>query len=95
MGHCRIENYMIPPTLAREIPIPVAFGTWTLPFDQCDGIVFIASAYAICGYVRSWWEAHVQGPVIWYCAHQARIGQTLDVLELEMPLNEVASPKVA
>lgn len=42
--------------------------TWTVPFDCVGGICFLATAYYMSPFVRSYWADKLQTEIVWYVA---------------------------
>lgn len=42
------------------------WATWTMPYDEREGVHFVATCYYLSEQSRTWWEKRLGGEVIWY-----------------------------
>lgn len=54
--------------LPGDVMPAACWATWTVPFDEREGTVFLASAYYLSNPVRSYWEQLLGSNIIWYAS---------------------------
>lgn len=80
-GLVDLRDFDVPDEFRRLLDPAACWATWTVPFDREDGFTCLASAYVLSPAVRAHWEAHLQGPVLWFATtlegvteHLGRLG---------------------
>jgi len=68
VGAVFLENYAIEDSLLKGVEVGECMATRTLPFDYDEGVWFLATAYYLSNFVREYWEAKLEGKIIWYVA---------------------------
>jgi hypothetical protein len=66
--------------LKQSLDLEVCWATWTLPFDREEGFNSVASACFLSSAARTYWEKHLNGPIIWYGATIESIADQLEKL---------------
>jgi hypothetical protein len=60
------------------------WATWTMPFDEREGIHFLASAYQPSQAVRTYWEQLLGGNIVWCAASQQVMIEAIEKLEKQL-----------
>jgi hypothetical protein len=82
--------------LKQHLDPEACWATWTLPFDREEGFNSVASACFLSSAARTYWEKHLDGPIIWYGATIESIADQLEKLTAAraaaMPVPAAAPP---
>ncbi len=73
LGIVDLRHYEVNDDVKKTLDVGACWATWSLPFDREEDITSIATAYWLSPAVRTFWEKHYGGEIIWY-------GTTLEVL---------------
>ncbi len=88
VGLVDLRDYDVPDDSKKGLDVGACWATWTVPFDREEEFHFVATAYYLSPAVRTFWEKHLGGPIIWF-------GTTLegiaDYLE-KLPIDHSAAP---
>lgn len=66
-----------PPVVHPSIQKNVCWATWTVPYDEQEGIWFLASAYYLSKPVRDFWEKRLDAPIEWSVAECRQIAEAI------------------
>jgi hypothetical protein len=86
LGLVDLRHYEINDEVKRSLDLGACWATWCIPFDREDDVTSIATAYWLSPAVRTFWEKHYGGQIIWY-------GTTLEVIADY--LEKLVAPPVA
>jgi hypothetical protein len=78
IGLIDLSQYDLNQDLKKKWDINNCWATWTVPFDQEDGITLFATAYYYSSAVRTFWEKLLPGPSIWYATTLDNIADCLE-----------------
>ena len=92
LGLVDLQDYDVSEELKKVINRQACWATWSVPFDQEEDFIFIASAYYLSPSVRTYWQKQYPGQIVWYGTTMEAIANYLEKLEAAAP---VALPKVA
>ncbi len=67
-------------TLKKGLDMDACWATWSVPFDQEEDFMFIASAYYLSPAVRTYWEKRYEGPMLWFGTTLEGVAEHLDRL---------------
>ena len=81
VGIVDLRCYDVPEELRAATDLNACWATWTVPFDQEEGIYFVATAYYLSPAVRTYWEKVLGGSVVWYCSNLEIIADYIEKLE--------------
>lgn len=84
IGLVDLRDYEVPDEVKNQLDLGVCWATWSVPFDREENFTFIATAYYLSPAVRSYWEKHFDGPILWF-------GTTLDALADYIEKLEIAA----
>lgn len=84
IGLIDLRDYEVPDEVKKQLDLGVCWATWSVPFDREENFTFVATAYYLSPAVRSYWEKHFGGPILWF-------GTTLDALADYIEKLEVAA----
>ena len=73
LGLIDLRPYDASEELKKSMEMGACWATWSVPFDRDEEFHFIATAYYMSPAVRTYWEKHFSGPVLWY-------GTTLEII---------------
>jgi hypothetical protein len=87
IGLMDLRGYDVPEEVRKAADPGMCWATWTVPFDHEEDFWSVASAYYLSPAVRSHWEKHLGGHILWY-------GTTLEMvaeyLEKTFPADKAA-----
>ncbi len=66
----------LPPDISPE----ECGATGTIPFDNREGLNFLATTYYYSKPVRDYWEDRLDGPIYWYITTLAQMNEALETL---------------
>jgi hypothetical protein len=81
VGIVDLRSYDVPEDLRSSTDLSACLATWTVPFDNEEGVFFVATAYYMSPAVRTYWEKQLSGPVVWYCSNLEIIAEYIEKLE--------------
>jgi hypothetical protein len=88
MGLVDLRDYEIPEDVKKTIEPGACWATWSVPFDKEEEFHFVATAYYLSPAVRTHWEKHLGGPILWF-------GTTLDAIADFLEKREASNPAPA
>lgn len=83
LGLVDLRHYEVNEDVKKTIEPGACWATWTLPFDREEDVTFIATAYWLSPAVRTYWEKHVGGPILWSGTTLEAIADQLEKIEQE------------
>ncbi len=66
VGLVDLRDYEVPDDSKKNLDYGACWATWSVPFDREEEFTFVASAYYLSPAVRTFWEKHVSGPILWF-----------------------------
>ncbi|MGF1450609.1 MAG: hypothetical protein ACFB21_00875 [Opitutales bacterium] len=66
LGAIDLTNYNLANVANLELDLSLCQATFTLPFDQLEGVYMVATAYYLSRPAVQYWEQFLDKPVIWY-----------------------------
>lgn len=94
LGVVDLTNYEQPDEIRKRLDPGACWATWSVPFDIEEGVNFVASAFYLSPAVRSYWEAELNGPILWYATTTENVSEFLAKLQLDRE-NIAAGEKAA
>lgn len=76
-----LRGYHLEKSVVPPVDLSLCWTTWTLPFDQIEGVWFVATAYYLSQPVVKHWNHLLGESVIWYGASVTSINESLERLE--------------
>ncbi|MFA5263977.1 MAG: hypothetical protein WC378_09120 [Opitutaceae bacterium] len=73
VGLVDLRNYEINDEVKKSLDLDACWATWSIPFDKEEDFTFIATAYYLSPFVRTYWEKKYGKTIVWY-------GTTLDII---------------
>lgn len=86
LGVVDLRGYEVQEEAVKALDLSACWATWSVPFDKVDGFHFIATAYWLSSAVRTYWEKHFDGPILWF-------GTTLEGIADFIEKRESSTPK--
>lgn len=80
IGLVDLQAYEVPEDVKKATDGGMCWATWTVPFDREEDFWFVASAYYLSPAVRSHWEKHLGGPILWYGTTLEMVAEYLEKL---------------
>jgi hypothetical protein len=81
LGLIDLRNYDASEELKKKVDLGACWATWSVPFDRDEDFHFVATAYYMSPAVRTYWEKHFNGPVLWYCTTLEMIADYLEKIQ--------------
>ena len=81
LGLVDLRGYDTSEELKKTVDIGACWATWSVPFDKDENFHFIATAYYMSPAVRTYWEKHFDGPILWYGTTLEMIADYLEKVE--------------
>lgn len=81
LGLIDLRYYDLSEDLKKTLDPSACWATWSVPFDREEDVTLIATAYWLSPAVRTYWEKHFGGPVLWYGTTLEGIADFLEKLE--------------
>lgn len=78
LGLMDLRSYDVSEEVKKKLDIGACWATWSVPFDKDEDFHSIATAYYMSPAVRTYWEKHFDGPVIWYGATLEMVADYLE-----------------
>lgn len=79
IGLVNLSNYNVNPINFPEgVDFELCWATWTVPFDQVEGMYFLATAYYLSDPVVTHWEETLGKNVVWFATSAASILESLE-----------------
>ena len=82
-GLVDLRSYDLSEDLRKSVDIDACWATWTLPFDREEDVHFVATAYYLSPTVRTYWEKHLGGPIVWFGSTLEMLGDCLDRIQAD------------
>jgi hypothetical protein len=80
LGLVDLRSYEAPDDIKKGLDMDACWATWSVPFDQEEEFMFIASAYYLSPAVRAYWEKRYNCPLLWFGTTLEGIAEHLDRL---------------
>lgn len=93
IGLVDLRDYEVPEDVRKTIEPGACWATWSLPFDKEEDFTFVATAYYLSPAVRSYWEKHTGGPILWFGTTLEAIADYLEKLTSAPPAGAAAATK--
>ena len=81
LGLVDLHGYDTSEELKKTVDVGACWATWSVPFDKDESFIFIATAYYMSPAVRTYWEKHFDGPILWYGATLEMVADYLEKIE--------------
>jgi Type II secretion system (T2SS), protein E, N-terminal domain len=81
LGLIDLRNYDASEELKKKLELGACWATWSVPFDRDEEFHFMATAYYMSPAVRTYWEKHFNGNVLWYCTTLEMIADYLEKIQ--------------
>ena len=94
VGLIDLRNYEGSEELKKKIDLGACWATWTVPFDQEEGIYFLATAYYMSPAVRTFWEKQLEAPIVWYGTTLEILGDHLEKLSVAAGIKPNTRPPI-
>lgn len=78
IGAVDLENYDISNVITKELDVDVCHATYTIPFDEVEGIQMVATAYYLSRPAVAYWEDILGGRVLWYLSSVTSIVNAIE-----------------
>jgi hypothetical protein len=78
LGLVDLRAYEPPDDIRKGLDMDACWATWSVPFDQEEEFVFIATAYYLSPAVRTYWEKRYNCPILWFGTTLEGIAEHLD-----------------
>jgi hypothetical protein len=85
VGLVDLREYEIPDDVKKTIEPGACWATWSVPFDKEEEFHFVATAYYLSPAVRTHWEKHLGGPILWFGTTLEAIADFLEKLSSAQP----------
>jgi hypothetical protein len=83
VGLIDLRAYDVPDDLRATLDVGACWATWSLPFDREEDVYFVATAYYLSPAVRTYWEKHLSGPIVWFATTQEMLADYFEKLEAQ------------
>lgn len=83
VGLVDLRHYEAAEDLKKSVELADCWATWSVPFDREEDFHFVATAYYLSPAVRTFWEKHYNGPILWFGTTLEAIADHLEKLEAE------------
>ena len=90
VGLVDLRDYEVPDEVRKQIDPGACWATWSMPFDKEEEFHFVATAYYLSPAVRTFWEKHLGGPILWFGITLEGIADYLEKLEAERAAHKTA-----
>jgi len=78
LGLVDLRSYDPPDEIKKGLDMDACWATWSVPFDQEEDFMFIATAYYLSPAVRTYWEKRFNTPLLWFGTTLECIAEHLD-----------------
>jgi hypothetical protein len=78
LGLVDLRSYDPPDDIKKGLDMDACWATWSVPFDQEEDFMFIATAYYLSPAVRTYWEKRFNSPLLWFGTTLECIAEHLD-----------------
>jgi hypothetical protein len=78
LGLVDLRAYEPPDEVKKGLDMDACWATWSVPFDQEEEFIFIATAYYLSPAVRTYWEKRYNCPLLWFGTTLEGIAEHLD-----------------
>ncbi len=93
LGLVDLRSYDPPDEIKKGLDMDACWATWSVPFDQEEDFMFIATAYYLSPAVRNYWEKRYNCPLLWFGTTLEGVAEHLDRL-VDSTGYKVADPTV-
>ena len=83
VGLVDLRDYDVPDESKKNLDVGACWATWSVPFDREEEFHFVATAYYLSPAVRTFWEKHLGGPIIWFGTTLEGIADYLEKLPVD------------
>jgi hypothetical protein len=80
LGLVDLRSYEPPDDIKKGLDMDACWATWSVPFDQEEEFMFIATAYYLSPAVRTYWEKRYNCPLLWFGTTLEGVAEHLDRL---------------
>jgi hypothetical protein len=80
LGLVDLRSYDPPDEIKKGLDMDACWATWSVPFDQEEDFMFIATAYYLSPAVRNYWEKRYNCPLLWFGTTLEGVAEHLDRL---------------
>lgn len=80
--------------LKKKLDLGACWATWTVPFDNEEGVYFLATAYYMSPAVRTFWEKQLEAPIVWYGTTLEMLGDYLEKLSAAAGIKPSTRPPI-
>lgn len=91
VGLVDLRDYEVPEDLRKNLEVGACWATWSVPFDREEDFTFIATAYYLSPAVRTYWEKHLNGPILWFGTTLDGIADYLEKYVTALPADAAAA----
>ncbi|MGJ3243821.1 MAG: hypothetical protein ACFE0O_12835 [Opitutales bacterium] len=81
LGYCNPANYTVDRSALPPFKLEECWATMALPFDQVQGVFFVATAHYLSEAVRDHWVKRLRPDIIWFASDLSALSMGLDELE--------------
>ena len=85
-GLVDLRNYETLEELKKTLDLDACWATWSVPFDREEDFHLVATAYYLSPAVRTFWEKHLNGPILWFGTTLEGIADHLEKIAAERAL---------
>ena len=78
LGLVDLRAYDPPDEIKKGLDLDACWATWSVPFDQEEDFMFIATAYYLSPAVRTYWEKRYNAPLLWFGTTLECVAEHLD-----------------
>lgn len=90
-GAIDLRQYEVSEDFQRGIELGACWATWSVPFDRVEDFHFVASAYALSPAVQKYWQAQLDGPILWFGTTLEGMADYLEKLESVVVTEPIAT----
>ncbi len=92
LGVADLRHYDVPEAVRKGLDLGMCWATWTVPYEKEEDFWFVASAYYLSPAVRTHWEKHLGGPILWQATSMDIISDVLERFTEERNAAAAKSP---
>jgi len=92
LGLVDLRNYEVPDEIRNTLDLGMCWATLTVPYDKEEDFYLVATAYYLSPAVRTHWEKHLGGPVVWTATSLDNLTEFLDRMQAEREEAAKAAP---
>jgi hypothetical protein len=91
LGLVDLRHYEINDDLKKALNPGACWATWSIPFDREEDVTSIATAYWLSPAVRTFWQKHYGGQIVWYGTTLDAVADFLEKIEPSVTLPPAAA----